>query len=90
MVSKRPRQPRLHRSGKGYVTGKVCHVKKCLPVHITCAGKISFTKQGKKTWSAMRKASKTKTAAKLKAHRVSRVHHRKSTTRRKKPCGCGA
>lgn len=85
------RSQKLHKSGKGYVTGKIQHGRKSMPVHISCKGKISLTKQGRRTWYALKKASRCKAAARLKAHKVKRVHHRKPKRRtRRKPCGCVA
>lgn len=89
----------LRRTGKGYLNGKVCTRTKCLPVTVTCRGKIAFTKAGRRSWFALKRASaaKAKAKARSKAHRVTSVHHRKPVKRRtvkskarKKPCGCGA
>jgi hypothetical protein len=62
----------MHKTGKGYITGKICHGRKCMPVHVTCRGKVTLTKQGKRTWYAIKRASrcKAKARAKTKAHRV--------------------
>jgi len=68
---------KLHRSGRGFVTGKIYHGRKTMPVHISCKGKVSFTKGGRKTWQRLKRASRCKAAAKLKAHRIKRVHHRR-------------